>query len=152
MKNQTLFFPMAKSKSSSKSDLVIRAKTTATRILEISETAVRIEGSEKGTVTGKYYSGYHWDTVEATIQADGTTSLVIRYMHMTKKGDSVVGTGTGVQEPGNSRGVAKVRAEGMMWTSSERLRNLNGGRWRVEGEFDSIKETLLVRGNLEPAG
>ncbi|MGI0036961.1 MAG: hypothetical protein ACRD99_01225 [Nitrososphaera sp.] len=143
---------MAKSRSSSKFGLVIRAKSTTTRILEISEMSVRIEGSEKGTVTGKYYSGYHWDTVEATIQPNGTAALVIRYMHMTNKGDSVVGTGTGVQEPANSKGIAKVSAEGMMWTSSDRLRNLNGGRWKVEGEFDTMKETLLVRGNLEPAG
>lgn len=142
---------MAK-KSSSKYGMVIKAKTSSTRILEISETSVRIESSEKGTVTGKYYSGYHWDTVEATMQPDGTTALVVRYMHSTSKGESIVGSGTGVQEPANSKGIAKVRAEGMMWTSSPRLENLNGGRWKVEGEFDTKKEIVLVRGDLEPRG
>ena len=140
---------MAKGKSSSKYDMVIKAKGTTTRILEISETSVRIEGSEKGTVTGKYYSGYHWDTVEATMQPDGTAALVIRFMHSTNKGGSVVGTGTGTQDPANSKGIAKIRAEGRMWTSTQRLQNLNGARWTVEGEFDTTKETVIVRGNFE---
>lgn len=140
---------MAKSRSSSKYDVVIKAKGTSTRILEISETSVRIEGSDKGTVAGKYYSGYHWDTVEATMQPDGTASLAVRYMHFTSKGDSIVGTGTGTQDPANSKGIARIRAEGRMWTSSQRLQNLNGARWMVEGEFNTIKETVVVRGNFE---
>lgn len=140
---------MAKSKSSSKYDMVIKAKGTTSRILEVSETSVRIESNEKGTVAGKYYSGYHWDTVEATMQPDGTASLAVKYMHVTSKGDSIVGTGTGTQDPANSRGIAKVRAEGRMWTSSQRLQNLNGARWVVEGEFNTIKETIIVRCNFE---
>ena len=137
-----------KSTSSAKYDMVIKAKGTTTRILEVSETSVRIEGTEKGTVTGKYYSGYHWDTVEGTMQPDGTTALVVRYMHVTNKGDSIVGTGTGVQEPANSKGIARVRAEGRMWTPSQRLQNLNGASWSVEGEFDTIREAVLVRGKF----
>lgn len=144
---------MAKKNSSAaapKYDMIIKAKGTATRILEVSETSVRIEGTEKGTVTGKYYSGYHWDTVEATMQPDGTAALVVRYLHTTNKGDSIVGTGTGVQDPANSKGIAKVRAEGRMWTSSQKLQNLNGASWKVEGEFDTIKESVIVRGKFEP--
>lgn len=141
---------MTKAKAkSSKYDMVIKAKGTTTRILEISETAVRIEGSEKGTVSGKYYSGHHWDTVEATIVTGGTATLLIRYMHSTNKGESIIGTGTGIQGPANSRGIAKISAEGTMWTASSRLKKLNGARWKVEGEFNTIKETVEVRGNFE---
>ncbi len=139
----------SKAKSSSKYDMVIRAKGTATRILEISQTSVRIEASEKGTVIGKYYSGSHWDTVEATMLADGTATLLIRYMHVTNKGESIVGTGTGTQSPANSKGMAKVIGEGMMWTSSPRLQKLNSARWKVEGEVNTIKESVEVRGNFE---
>ena len=142
----------AKNKSSSKYDMVIRAKGTTIRILEISETAVRIEGSEKGTVSGKYYSGYHWDTVEATMVSDGTAMLLVRYMHVTNNGESIVGTGNGTQDPANSKGIAKVSAEGTMWTSSPRLKKLNGARWKVEGEFNTIRETVEVGGNFELSG
>jgi hypothetical protein len=36
-----------------------------------------------------------------------------------------------------------------MWTSAPRLSHLNGGRWKVEGEVNTIKETVEVRGNFE---
>jgi hypothetical protein len=81
--------------------------------------------------------------------ADGTASLTIRYLHMTNKGESIVGTGTGTQSAPNQRGLAKVTAEGTMWTSASRLSYLNGGRWKVEGEVDTIKETVEVRGNFD---
>ncbi len=38
-----------------------------------------------------------------------------------------------------------------MWTSASLLSNLNGGRWKVEGEVNTIKETVEVRGNFEIA-
>jgi len=37
-----------------------------------------------------------WDTVEGTMLAGGAASLTIRYLHMTNKGESVMGTGTNV--------------------------------------------------------
>jgi hypothetical protein len=80
--------------------------------------------------------------------ADGSATLTIRYLHMTNRGESITGTGTGTQMAPNKRGIAKVTAEGMMWTSAPRLSHLNGGRWTVEGEVNTIKETVVVRGNF----
>ena len=81
--------------------------------------------------------------------ADGSASLSIRYLHMTNKGESIVGTGTGTQSTPNQRGIAIVTGEGTMWTSAPRLSYLNGGRWKVEGEVDAIKETVEVKGSFE---
>jgi hypothetical protein len=36
-----------------------------------------------------------------------------------------------------------------MWTSAPGLSHLNGGRWRVEGEVNTIRETVDIRGNFE---
>jgi hypothetical protein len=83
--------------------------------------------------------------------ADGTGSLTIRYLHITNKGESVMGTGTGTETAPNQRGIARVTAEGTMWTSAPRLSILNGGRWKIEGEVNTIKETVEVRGNFEIA-
>ena len=35
-----------------------------------------------------------------------------------------------------------------MWTLAPRLSHLNGGRWTVNGELNTIKETVEVRGNF----
>ena len=138
-----------KRSSSGKHDIVIRAKATTTKITDITNETLRLESNDKGQVRGKLYSGIHWDTVEATMLADGSASLTIRYLHMTNKGESIVATGTGTQSTPNQRGLAKVTGEGTMWTSAPRLSYLNGGRWKVEGEVDTIKETVEVRGNFE---
>jgi hypothetical protein len=138
----------SKKRSSAKYDVIIKAKATTTRIVEISNEIVRFESNDKGQVTGKHYSGVHWDTVEATMLADGSATLTIRYLHMTNRGESITGTGTGTQMAPNKRGIAKVTAEGMMWTSAPRLSHLNGGRWTDEGEVNTIKETVVVRGNF----
>ena len=134
---------------STKYDVVIKAKATSTRIVDISNVIVRFESNNKGQVTGKYYLGVHWDTVEATMLADGSATLTIRYLHMTNKGESITGIGTGTQMAANQRGIAKVTGEGTMWTSSPRLSDLNGGRWKVEGEVNTIKETVEVRGDFD---
>ncbi|MDQ4101476.1 MAG: hypothetical protein M3115_04740 [Thermoproteota archaeon] len=135
--------------SSGKYDIVIKATATTTKIIDFANETLRLESNDKGQVRGKHYSGIHWDTVEATMLADGSGSLTIRYLHMTNKGESIVGTGTGTQSAPNQRGLAKVTGEGTMWTSAPRLSHLNGGRWRVEGELDTIKETVEVKGSFE---
>jgi hypothetical protein len=140
---------LLKKTSSTKYDVVIKAKATSTRIVDISNVIVRFESNNKGQVTGKYYLGVHWDTVEATMLADGSATLTIRYLHMTNKGESITGIGTGTQMAANQRGIAKVAGEGTMWTSSPRLSDLNGGRWKVEGEVNTIKETVEVRGDFD---
>ena len=142
----------SKKRSSAKYDVIIKAKATTNRIVDVSNEIVRFEGNKKGQVTGKYYSGVHWDTVESTMLADGSATLTIRYLHMTNKGESITGTGTGTWMTPNQRGIAKTTAEGMMWTSAPRLSHLNGGRWSVEGEVNIIKETVEVKGNFTTLG
>jgi hypothetical protein len=137
-----------KKRSTTKFDVIIKAKATTTRIIDINNEIVRLESNDKGQVSGKHYSGVHWDTVEATMLADGSATLTIRYLHMTNKGESITGIGTGTQMTPNQRGIAKVTAEGTMWTSSSRLSYLNGGRWAVNGEVNTTKETVEVRGNF----
>lgn len=140
-----------KRSSSAKYDIIIKATATTTKIIDITNETLRIESNDKGQVRGKHYSGVHWDTVEGTMLADGSATLTIRYLHMTNKGESILGTGTGTQSASNQRGIAKVMAEGTMWTSAPRLSHLNGGRWKVEGQVNIIKETVDVRGNFETA-
>jgi hypothetical protein len=140
-----------KGSSSAKYDVIIKAKATTTKIVDITSETVRLESNDKGQVSGKHYSGVHWDTVDAIMLADGSATLTIRYMHITNKGESVTGTGTGTQLTPNQRGIARVTGEGTMWTSAPRLSHLNSGRWKVEGEVNTIKETVEVRGNFEIA-
>src|SRR5215212_2620477 len=99
-----------KGSSAEKYDMVIKAKATTTKIIDITNETVRLESNDKGRVTGRHYSGVHWDTVEGTILADGTGRLTIRYLHITNKGESVMGTGT--EAAPNQRGIARVTAEG----------------------------------------
>jgi hypothetical protein len=139
----------SKKTSSTKYDVIIKAKATSTRIVDISNVTVRFESNDKGQVTGKHYSGVHWDTVEATTLADGSATLIIKYLHMTNKGESITGIGTGTQMAANQRGIARITGEGTMWTSSPRLSHLHGGRWKVEGEVNTVKETVEVRGDFE---
>lgn len=140
-----------KGSSAARYDMLIKAKATTTKIIDITNETVRLESNDKGEVAGRHYSGVHWDTVEGTMLADGTASLTIRYLHVINKGESVMGRGTGTQAAPNQRGIARVTAEGMMWTSAPRLSNLNGGRWKVEGEVNMIKDTVEVRGDFEIA-
>jgi hypothetical protein len=134
---------------STKYDVVIKAKATSTRIVDINNENVRFESNDKGQVTGKHYSGVHWDTVESTMLTDGSATMTIMYLHMTNKGESIKGIGTGTQMAPNQRGIAKVTGEGTMWTSASRLSHLNGGKWKVEGEVNTIKETVEVRGDFD---
>jgi hypothetical protein len=138
----------SKKRTSARFDVIIKAKATSTRIIDINNDIVRLESSDKGQVSGKHYSGINWDTVEATMLGDGSATLTIRYLHMTKNGDSITGIGTGTRMVPNKRGIAQVAGEGTMWTSAPKLSHLNGGRWTVNGEVNIIKETVEVRGRF----
>jgi hypothetical protein len=138
----------SKIRTSTKYDVIIKAKATSTRINDVNNEIVRLESNDKGQVTGKHYSGVHWDTVEVTMLADGSTTLTIRYLHMTKNGESITGIGTGIQAAPNKRWIAQVTGEGSMWTSAPRLLHLNGGKWTVNGEVNTIKETVEVLGSF----
>ena len=108
-----------------------------------------MQSNNKGQVRAKLYSGGHWDTVEAVMQPDGTATLAIRFMEMTNKGESIIGTGTGLQQAPDDKGRAKLTGEGTMWTPSPRLAQLNGARWVVEGDYDLAKESVEVRGTFD---
>ena len=140
----------SKKRSTAKFDIIIKAKATTTRIIDINNDIVRLESNDREQVTEKHYSGMHWDTVEATMLADGSTTLTIRYLHMTKNGEYITGIGTGTQVTLNKGGISQVTAEGTMWTSSSRLSHLNGGKWTINGEVNMNKETVDVdvRGNF----
>jgi hypothetical protein len=86
--------------------------------------------------------------MEGTMLSDGSATLTTRYLHITDEGESITGVGTGTQMAPNQRGIAKVTREGTMWTFAPRLSHLNGGRSEVEGEANTIKETVAMRGNF----
>jgi hypothetical protein len=94
---------LSKKRRSSKYDVVIKVKATPTRIVDINNEIVRLESSDKGQVSGKHYSGIHWDTVEGTMLADGSATMTIRYLHMTNKSESITVVGTGSQTTPNQR-------------------------------------------------
>jgi hypothetical protein len=83
---------LSNKRSSAKYDVIVKAKATSTRIVDINNEIVRLETNGKGQVTGKYYSGVHWDTVESTILSVGSATLAIKYLHVTKNGESIAGT------------------------------------------------------------
>jgi hypothetical protein len=82
---------------------------------------------------------------------DGSTTLTIRFLHITNSGESVMGMGDGTQMIPNKRGIAKVTAEGTTLTAAPRLLHLNGCKWTVSGEANIQKETVEVRGNFRIA-
>ncbi len=136
--------------ATTKYDFTIKDKLQSIRIIDINNDIVRLELNEKGQVTGKYYSGIHWDTVEATMLSDGSATMTIRYLHVTKNGESITGIGTGTRAAPNKKGIAQVTGEGTVWTSAPRLSHLNSGKWSVNGEVNTIKETAEIRGNFTP--
>jgi type V secretory pathway adhesin AidA len=124
--------------------IVIKAKATSSRILEIGQNGVKTEFSDKGTMSGKY-RGVHWDTVETQMNIDGTSSWHVRFIQMTDKGDMLVGEGEGTGEAPNSRGIAKLKGGGTIMTASERLAELNGKRWTCEVDNNVATGSAQVR-------
>jgi hypothetical protein len=123
--------------------LTIRSKVTLNRILEIKNNSLKIEINEKGTITGRY-TGTQLDTIDNTINQDGTSSWSGKFMQMTNKEDMIVATGSGTGEPPNSKGIVKIRGEGEMWTQSTRLANLNGAKWTSEGDSNITKGSTVI--------
>jgi hypothetical protein len=131
------------SSSAARHSLTIRSKVTLNRILEITNNSVKIEINEEGTITGRY-TGTQLATINNTTNQDGTSSWSGKFMQMTNKGDMIVATGSGTGEPANSKGIVKIRGEGEMWTQSTRLANLNGAKWRCEGESNIKKGSTVI--------
>ena len=143
---------LSKKRTTTKYDFTIKDKLQSVRIIDINNDIVRLELNGKGQVTGKYYSGVHWDTVESTMLTDGSATMTIRYLHMTKNGESITGIGTGTRMTPNKKGIAQITSEGTMWTSASRLSHLNGGKWTANGGVNTVKETVEVRGNFTILG
>ena len=131
------------SSSAARHSLTIRSKVTLNRILEITNNSVKIEINDAGTITGRY-TGTQLATINNTTNQDGTSSWSGKFMQMTNKGDMIVATGSGTGEPANSKGIVKIRGEGEMWTQSPRLANLNGAKWRCEGESNIKKGSTVI--------
>jgi hypothetical protein len=131
------------SSSAARHSLTLRSKVMLNRILEITNNSVKIEINEEGTITGRY-TGTQLATINNTTNQDGTSSWSGKFMQMTNKGDMIVATGSGTGEPANSKGIVKIRGEGEMWTQSTRLANLNGAKWRCEGESNIKKGSTVI--------
>ena len=131
------------SSSAARHSLTIRSKVTLNRILEIKNNLVKIEINDEGTITGRY-TGTQLATINNTTNQDGTSSWSGKFMQMTNKGDMIVATGSGTGEPANSKGIVKITGEGEMWTQSTRLANLNGAKWRCEGESNIKKGSTVI--------
>ena len=131
------------SSSAARHSLTIRSKVTLNRILEITNNSVKIEINDEGTITGRY-TGTQLATINNTTNQDGTSSWSGKFMQMTNKGDMILVTGSGTGEPANSKGIVKIRGEGEMWTQSPRLANLNGAKWRCEGDSNIKKGSTVI--------
>ena len=127
-----------------KHDLTIRAKNITLEIVEASEDMVKIKSNCAGQVNGSLYSGTYNDTVEAIMTQDGTLALTIKYIQLTDRGEAVWGTGTGTRGVADANGKAKLNAEGVMWTSSPGLSQLNGKSWMSEGEYNIKEDSFEV--------
>jgi hypothetical protein len=125
-------------------ELTVRSRNITLEIVEASEDKIKIKSNCAGQVNGSLYSGSYNDTVEGTINPDGTFSITIRYLHLTQKGEPVWGAGAGKRGVPGSNGIARLNAEGVMWTSSQRLSHLNGKRWTVEGTYNIKDESFKV--------
>lgn len=134
---------MAKRSGKPKSDIVIKAKTTSFRILEIGPSGIRAELTTKGTMTGKY-RGSHWDTVDMQMNPDGTSSWQVKWMQVTDRGELLAGTGAGTGEAPNSKGVAKLKGEGTLMTESKRLSELTGGKWSCEVDNYVVADRAVI--------
>ena len=131
-----------------KSGIQLNVSVTSSRILEIGQNGIRTEQSGKGTITGRY-RGTHWDTLEVQMNPDGTSSWQVKFIHMTDKGDMLVGTGSGTGDAPNSRSIAKSRGEGTVMTQSQRLADLNGKRWTCDVESNLRTDKAVVKVKFE---
>ena len=132
-----------KSSRSVRHSLTIRSKVTLIRMLEITNNSVKTEINDQGTITGRY-TGTQLATIHNTTNQDGTSSWNGKFMQVTDRGEVILTTGSGTGEPPNSKGIVKIRGEGEMWTQSTRLANLNGAKWRCEGESNIKKGSTVI--------
>ena len=144
-------FPKRITVNRSKYDLLIKLKATSTKIIETGQTFVRMETNEKGSVSGNFYHGTHWDTADTIMKEDGTSEWKINFMHITNKGETLIGRGSGIADDPDSRGISRLKGDGTMWTPSPRLSQLNGAKWTCNGSTNIMKEETKVYCTLHPS-
>jgi hypothetical protein len=104
---------------------------------------LKMEINESGTITGNY-NGTQMATIESTMNEYGSSDWTGKFMHMNNKGEMIVAVGHGSSKPSDKKGVATIAGQGVVWTRSQTLANLNGAKWKCEGESNIIKGSSLI--------
>ena len=109
----------------------LRGKTVTTTIKEITPFGVRIASNGTGQFTGKYTAS-QMDTVNVSLNRDGTSQYETKALQNTMEGDFVVVTSRG---NGKSTGPTTVAFEGEVafMTQSQKLAWLNTTKGWIEG-------------------
>ncbi len=109
----------------------VRGKTVTTTIREISPLGVSISNNSTGEFTGKYTAS-QMQTVNVSMNLDGSSSYETKAIQNTLEGDFVVVTSRGT---GKATGPATVAFEGeaAFMTQSKKLAWLNTSKGWIEG-------------------
>ena len=109
----------------------VRGKTVTTTIREISPLGVSISNNSNGEFTGKYTAS-QMQTVNVSMNLDGSSQFETKAIQNTAEGDVVVVTSRGT---GKATGSATVAFEGeaAFMTQSKKLAWLNTSKGWIEG-------------------
>ncbi|MDA4112694.1 MAG: hypothetical protein OK474_01475 [Thaumarchaeota archaeon] len=109
----------------------LRGKSVTTTIKEITPFGVRISNNGTGQFTGKYTASV-MDTVNVSLNRDGTTQYETKSIQNTMEGDFVIVNSTG---HGKSTGPTTQEFEGEVafMTQSQKLAWLNTTKGWIEG-------------------
>jgi hypothetical protein len=113
----------------------LRGKSVTTTIKEITPFGVRIAFNGTGQFTGKY-TGPQMETVNISLNRDGTSQYESKAIQNTMEGDFIVVTSRG---NGKSTGQTTVAFEGEVafMTQSEKLAWLNTTKGWIEGTMNN---------------
>jgi hypothetical protein len=113
----------------------VRGKSVTTTIRDISPLGVSISSNGTGQFTGKYTAS-HMETVNVSLNTDGSSTFDSKAIQNTLDGDFVVVTSRGI---GKSTGPTTVAFEGeaVFMTASKRLAWLNTSKGWIEGTSDN---------------
>jgi hypothetical protein len=113
----------------------VRGKSVTTTIRDISPLGVSISSNGTGQFTGKYTAS-QMETVNVSLNTDGSSTYDSKAVQNTMEGDFVVVTSRGI---GKSTGPTTVAFEGeaVFMTASKRLAWLNTSKGWIEGTTDN---------------
>jgi hypothetical protein len=109
----------------------VRGKTVTTTINEISPLGVSITDNTTGQFTGKYNAS-HMQTVNVSMNRDGTSQYEAKAIQNTVEGDFVVITSKGTGK-NTSPTTAAFEGEAVFMTQSQKLAWLNTTKGWIEG-------------------